>query len=209
MINVIDDADGVSKELGERRFQGELEEDFACALARVKMAPRRLPFGRRLKRLMMRLGLGRLRPRTDELTSTERHVAFDGFRTSMYDEKTERDRRYGTIYTVSEEANAYIIRLEFPRVVPNSSLKRMWNLRDEMPDYDYTISLDDGVLTIRAGVRGEAYRRLSYISASFPSDFMTRIQLAKAVAGFKHRLRDKVLEIIIFKAAGGGIRRAA
>jgi hypothetical protein len=45
-------------------------------------------------------------------------------------------------------------------------------------------------------------RRLSYVSASFPSDFLTRIEFDQPVASFKHRLRDKVLEIVVFKAAG-------
>jgi hypothetical protein len=49
-------------------------------------------------------------------------------------------------------------------------------------------------------VRGDAMRRLSYISASFPSDFLTRIEFDQPVTSFKHRLRDKVLEIVVFKS---------
>ena len=33
---------------------------------------------------------------------TERKVAFDGFEGTMHEDKTERDRRYGTVYTVAE-----------------------------------------------------------------------------------------------------------
>jgi hypothetical protein len=73
-----------------------------------------------------------------------------------------------------------------------------------MPDYDYNISLDGQVLVVRAGVRGDAMRRLSYISASFPADFLTRIELEHPVSTFKHRLANKVLEIIVFKAEGDG-----
>src|ERR1700731_2423597 len=74
---------------------------------------------------------------------TERKVAFDGFEGTMHEDKTERDRRYGTVYTVGEYANAYLVRLEMPRKLPPSSLKRFWNLPDEMPDYDYNIILGD------------------------------------------------------------------
>ncbi len=72
-----------------------------------------------------------------KLRSSERKVAFDGFMSDLYDEKTERDRRYGTVYTVSEHANAYLVRLEMPRKLPASSLNpaaARRNLPDEMPD---------------------------------------------------------------------------
>ncbi len=57
--------------------------------------------------------------------ATERKVAFDGFEGTMHEDKTERDRRYGTVYTVVEYANAYLVRLEMPRMLPTSSLKRL------------------------------------------------------------------------------------
>src|SRR5215467_13314511 len=139
----------------------------------------------------------------------ERKVAFDGFQTNLHDEKLERDRRYGTVYTVKEYANAYLVRLEMPRKLPASSLKRLWNLPDEMPDYDYNIALGDNVLTIHASVRGEALRRLSYVSSAFPADFMTRIGFGKQVAAFKHRLRDKVMEIVVLKGETGELKNAA
>jgi len=139
----------------------------------------------------------------------ERKVAFDGFQTDLYDEKLERDRRYGTVYTVREYANAYLVRLEMPRKLPASSLKRLWNLPDEMPDYDYSIALADNVLTINASVRGESLRRLSYVSSAFPADFMTRIEFGRQVVAFKHRLRDKVMEIVVLKGETGELKKAA
>ncbi len=139
----------------------------------------------------------------------ERKVAFDGFQTNMHDEKLERDRRYGTVYTVKEYANAYLVRLEMPRKLPASSLKRLWSLPDEMPDYDYNIALSDNILTINASVRGEALRRLSYVSSAFPADFMTRIEFGKPTATFKHRLRDKVIEVVVLKGEAGELRNAA
>jgi hypothetical protein len=153
--------------------------------------------------------LGALLVRGPKRRAIERKVAFDGFRIDLHDEKVERDRRYGTVYTVVECANAYLVRLEMPRRIPHSSLKRLWNLPDEMPDYDYSMVLEGGVLIINASVRGEALRRLSYISSSFPPDFATRIEFEKPVATFKHRLRDKVLEIIVLKGEAGELRAAA
>jgi hypothetical protein len=144
-----------------------------------------------------------------KLRTSQRKVAFDGFTSDLYDEKTERDRRYGTVYTVSEHANAYLIRLEMPRKIPASSLKRLWNLPDEMPDYDYNIALSDNVIAISASVRGEALRRLCHVSSSCPADFTTRIEFAKPVETFKHRLRDKMLDIIVMKGDTGEVRAAA
>ncbi len=140
---------------------------------------------------------------------TQRKVAFDGFETRIHEDKLERDRRYGTVYTVAEYANAYLVRLEMPRQLPQSSLKRLWNLPDQMPDYDYNMMLTDSVLAINASVRGEALRKLSYISSSFPADFATRIEFGKPVAGFKHRMREKILEVIVLKEASAGFRKAA
>ncbi len=153
--------------------------------------------------------LGALLVRGSHFSRVKRTVGFDGFTTDFYDEKVERDRRYGTIYTIQEHANAYLVRLEMPRRIPASSLKRLWSLPDEMPDYDYSIALGDAVLTISASVRGEALRRLSYISSSFPADFTTRIDFDQPVASFKHRLRNKVIEIIVLKSKDEQISHAA
>jgi ferredoxin len=142
-------------------------------------------------------------------THVSRKVAFEGYSIDIHDEKTERDRRYGTVYTVDEFANAYLVWLEMPRKIPASSLKRLWNLPNEMPDYEYNMSLADGLLTVSASVRGDALRRLSYVSASFPADFVTRITFGKPVNTFKHRLRNKVLEIIVMKGEPGELKHAA
>lgn len=204
MMAIPGGGDALPGPLGEKRFAGEMECDFETALATVRAADTRAKqrgagSGRASiwatpARL---LGLGRAR--YGGTTREERHVAFDGFRNPLHDEKTERDRRYGTVYTVVEHDNAYLVSLEMPRRIPASSLKELWRLPDEMPDYDYSITLHGNVLAVRAGVRGEAMRRLSYVSASFPADFLTRIEFDKPMAAFKHRLRNKVLEIVVLK----------
>jgi ferredoxin len=153
--------------------------------------------------------LGAILVRGSHFSRVKRTVGFDGYTTDFYDEKLERDRRYGTVYTIQEHANAYLVRLEMPRRIPASSLKRLWSLPDEMPDYDYSIALGDAVLTIAASVRGEALRRLSYISSSFPADFTTRIDFDQPVSSFKHRLRNKVIEIVVLKSKNEEISRAA
>jgi hypothetical protein len=183
-----------------KQFAGEMTCDFEVALAMVdstRLAQNSCaPPAGLMRRIILALGL--MNPRRDE-PSFHRQVAFDGFTSPLHDEKIERDRRYGNVYTVVEYPNAYIARIEMPRRVPASSLKEVWHVPDKMPDYDYTLTLHDNVLAMRAGVPGETMRRLSYVSASFPADFLTRIRFDHPVSSFKHRLRDKVIEVVVFK----------
>src|SRR5713101_309602 len=120
MIDSPADANEISNEVGAKRFPGELEDDFDDVLRRVEIAPRNRPLMRLLARPLTFLLPRKMRARFfEERVHTERHVAFDGFRSDFHDDKTERDRRYGTVYTVSEEVNAYLVRLEFPRILPD------------------------------------------------------------------------------------------
>src|ERR1700691_3101978 len=168
-------------DLPRKHFPGELDGDYEEIRRRVELMP--AP-GSRLRRLMraiaQSLPFARWRRRVPD--SDDRHVAYDGFTDPRYEDKLERDRRYGTVYRVTEARNAYLVRLEIPRRVPSSAIKHAWKLPDEMPAYDYTISLGDNFLAIRAGLRGEAMRRAAYVSASFPSQFLTRIEFAQPVA---------------------------
>jgi HSP20 family molecular chaperone IbpA len=175
---------------------GELEQSFESALARVERTHRNSALGRLLGRIRALIGLD---ADSSGGLDVRRMVAFDGFHSDLFDEKRERDRRYGTVYTVLEELNAFLVRLELPRRMPMSSLRLAWELPDEMPDYACQVSVKDGVLTIRAGLPDEACRRLSYVSPSFPSDFLTRIDFPVPVDSYKHRLHNKVLEVILFK----------
>lgn len=187
----------------DKQFADEMSCDFETALAMVE--PNR-PGGDSgaapglARRILTSLRL--LRP-NHAPGSFHRQVAFDGFTSDLHEEKVERDRRYGNVYTVDEHPNAYLARIEMPRRVPASSLKEIWNIGDEMPDYEYSLTLHDNVLAVRAGVPGDKMRRLSYVSASFPADFLTRIRFARPVSSFKHRLREKAIEIVVFKAGDG------
>jgi hypothetical protein len=47
------------------------------------------------------------------------------------------------------------------------------------------------------------------VSSSFPADFTTRIEFGEPVGAFKHRMRDKVLEVIVLKADAAQFQHAA
>ena len=123
----------------------------------------------------------------------------EGYYTSEFDEKTERARRYGERYAVKEYGNAYVLRMELPRRIPVSAAKREMGIGDEMPDYDYDLSLKSGNFFVKGSVADPDVRKLAAVSSAFPPDFNKRIDVSKSIASFKHRYSDKVLEVVLFK----------
>lgn len=123
----------------------------------------------------------------------------EGYYSQEFDEKTERARRYGEVYTVEELGNAYFIRMELPRHIPVSAAKRELGVGDEMPDYDYDLSLNDGTFIIKGKITDPQIRKLAAVSPAFPPDFTKQIALKTPAASFKHRYRDKTLEVVVFK----------
>ena len=123
----------------------------------------------------------------------------EGYYTPEFDEKTERSRRYGERYTVEEQGNASILRMEFPRRVPVSAAKRELGIGDEMPDYEYSLALKDGTFLVRGSIREPDVRKIAAVSSSFPPDFNKRIDVSGAISSFKHRYSDKTLEVVLFK----------
>ena len=132
----------------------------------------------------------------------ESTVGFDGFSRSheRYDDKLERERRYGNVYRVEERDDAYLVHLEFPRLVPPSSLGAELGLPRDMPEYDYAVSLADGTLLVHGKVVDPQVRKLTAVAPAFPSEFTTPVKLAAPVTGFRHRYRDRTLEVILPKA---------
>jgi hypothetical protein len=127
------------------------------------------------------------------------NIPVEGYYTEEFDEKTERSRRYGEAYTVHEEGNAYLLRMEFPRRVPVSALKRELGIGDDMPDYEYELSLRDNNFMVKGNVTDPDLRKLASVSSAFPPDFTKQINFDRPVASFKHRYRDKTLEVILFQ----------
>lgn len=126
-------------------------------------------------------------------------IPVEGYYSSEFDEKTERSRRYGEAYSVEEESNAYLLRLEFPRRVPVSALKREMGIGDAMPDYEYELSLQGDQFLIKGTMPDPDIRKLASVSPAFPPDFTKRIAFDRPIASFKHRYRDKTLEVILFQ----------
>src|SRR5207247_1940073 len=79
--------------------------------------------------------------------------------------------------------DAYILRLEFPRRLPPSSLADELRLPPEMPDYDFELSLQDGTFVVHGRVTDPQVRKLTAGAPAFPPEFTTRLPLRCPVVG--------------------------
>jgi len=142
-----------------------------------------------------------LAPLVRKLTpvATRGTVPVDGFRNNAFEDKLERERRYGKVYSLEERGSGLLLRVEFPQRVPRSATKDRLGIPDEMPDYDYDLSLRDGYFVVKGTVVDKNLRKLAAVSPAFPPDFTTHVELFKPVNAFKHRVRDKTLEVVLLK----------
>jgi ferredoxin len=148
----------------------------------VLLVPLLLPFTRTLRR-----------------TSERGTVGIDGFHDATFEEKLERERRYGEVFSLQSVGNGYMLTVEFPRRVPPSALKDEFGIADEMPDYDYDLGLRNGFFVVKGHVTDPKLRKLAAVSPAFPPDFMTNVELPGPVSAFKHRFRGKTLEVVLLK----------
>ncbi len=126
-------------------------------------------------------------------------VHVDGFYEKGFVEKLERERRYGNVYAIEDWGDAYFLRVEFPRKIPDIGLPLRSLLPDEMPDYDYDLLLKDGTFVIKGKCSDERVRKISSSIGAFPPEFTTVIPLKEKVKGFSHRFGNKALEVLLIK----------
>jgi hypothetical protein len=131
-------------------------------------------------------------------------VGFDGFHAGRehFDDKLERARRYGEVFRLEDRDDAYLFQLEFPRLVPPSSLGATLDLPAQMPDYDYDLKVENGTFVVHARVVDPQVRRITGAAPAFPSEFTTRVPLSDPVMGFRHRYRDRTLDVVLPKVGG-------
>jgi hypothetical protein len=127
-------------------------------------------------------------------------IPVDGFYSDGFVDKLERERRYGNVYTVEERGGAYLVRLQFPRWIPEIGIASREQLPDEMPDYDYELALKDSQLIVKGKCPDENVRKISSSVGAFPPEFTTVIPFRERVAGFAHQFENKLLEVLLVKA---------
>jgi hypothetical protein len=126
-------------------------------------------------------------------------VPVQGFYSEGFVDKLERERRYGNVYTVENRGKSFLVRMEFPRYVPDIGIADRAPLPDEMPDYDYDLTLGDEELIIKGKCTDENVRKISSSIGAFPPEFTTVIPLHERIAGFTHHFDNKVLEVLLVK----------
>jgi hypothetical protein len=130
-------------------------------------------------------------------------IPFDGFYSQGFVEKLERERRYGNVYTIEDRGGALLLRLEFPRLLPDSALALGSQLPSDMPDYDYDLALKNGQFIVKGRCTDERVRKISSSFGAFPPEFTTVIALRQRITGFAHRCQNKLLEVFLIKDNGG------
>ena len=129
-------------------------------------------------------------------------IPVDGFYSPGFVEKLERERRYGNVYTLEDRGGAFLLRMEFPRCVPDIGLGGTSQLPSEMPDYDFDLALQNGQFVVKGRCVDEQVRRISSSIGAFPPEFTTVIPLREKVTGFAHRFENKLLEVFLLKDSG-------
>jgi hypothetical protein len=127
-------------------------------------------------------------------------IPVEGFYSKGFDDKRERERRYGNVYTVEDRGGAFLVRMEFPRRVPDIGIAGGDQWPGEMPDYDYDLVLQDGQLIVKGKCTDEKVRKISSSIAAFPPEFTTVIPFRQRISGIAHKFENKVLEVLIVKA---------
>ena len=126
-------------------------------------------------------------------------IPVDGFYSRGFDEKLERERRYGNVYTVEDRGGALLLLLEFPRSLPDIGVADRLKISDEMPDYDYDLALKSGQFIVRGRCSDERVRKISSSVGAFPPEFTTVIPLQDRIVGFAHKFENKLLEVLLLK----------
>jgi hypothetical protein len=126
-------------------------------------------------------------------------IPVDGFYSPGFVEKLERERRYGNVYTVEDRGEAFLLRMEFPRRIPEIGRSLRSDLPDEMPDYDYDLALKDGHFVVKGWCADPRVRKLSSSVGAFPPEFTTVVPLQEKVVGFGHQFENKCLQVLLVK----------
>lgn len=127
-------------------------------------------------------------------------VPVQGFYSEGFVDKVERERRYGNAYTVEDRGRSFLVRMEFPRYVPDIGIANRERLPDSMPDYDYDLTLGDEELIVKGKCTDENVRKISSSIGAFPPEFTTVISLHERIAAFAHHFDNKLLKVLLVKA---------
>lgn len=121
----------------------------------------------------------------------------------LAEEPAERDRRYGLVFRVEETERDFTVRLELPRRIPDSHVRRKLGLGTEMPDYEVSVrAADDRTIEILGRLTDPQVLKLaagSSPSASFPPQFLRPVRFPRPVGAFRFEVQGKILTVTVSK----------
>jgi hypothetical protein len=112
----------------------------------------------------------------------------------------ERKKRYGFFNHMDETETNYQIKMYFPTIVPPSAIGDKLGLPGEMPDYTYEVSLEEGMLLVKARLTDEKVLKLTGVINSFPDRFYKEFVFDRQVTHFEASFQEKILSIVVHKA---------
>ncbi|MFT5284906.1 MAG: electron transport complex protein RnfB [Planctomycetota bacterium] len=93
------------------------------------------------------------------------------------EDRVERDRRYGRDYSVEYETGLTKVTFRFPTRVPAVRDRFKYGLPTDMPMYRHHVSQAGNEVFVAGWLTDPKVRALTHTSKSFPSQFMTTLEL--------------------------------
>jgi hypothetical protein len=112
----------------------------------------------------------------------------------------ERKKRYGLVNRMDETKTHYLIKMHFPSIIPPSAIGDKLAVSGEMPDYSYDVTLEEGMLLVKARLVDEKVLRLTGVINSFPDRFYKEFVFEKPVSHFEATYQGKILSILVHKS---------
>jgi ferredoxin len=112
----------------------------------------------------------------------------------------ERERRYGRVTQLLEEDKGWILRIELPTSVPNHPLIYRYGIKQEPPEYEYTVEqIAPRTLRVKARLADPKLRFLTGKLNSFPNNFKLDYRFPAPIGAMYKRQYVRGIEIYAFQ----------
>ena len=121
----------------------------------------------------------------------------------LAEDPAERNRRYGLVYRIEETLESYVVRMELPRRIPDSHVRRKLGLGAEMPDYAIEVRASDpDTIEVKGRLTDPQVLKLAAgcaPAASFPPEFLRPVRFPRPVGSLRFEVKDKILTVTVSK----------
>jgi hypothetical protein len=110
-------------------------------------------------------------------------------RRRLLEDRSERERRYGRLYSLQEIHGGFVLRVELPRTLPSQELLCMYGFSLDAPEYECGVLLmPPDTASVRARLQDPRLRLLGGKLNSFPSGFRLDYRFPRPVSAVFRRL---------------------